>query len=37
MQDIIAMLEEKRGPKRRRRRRRGRGTARPEPTGQPAI
>ena len=33
----LAMLEEKRGPKRRRRRRRGRGTARPEPTGQPAI
>ena len=32
-----SMLEERRGPKRRRRRRRGRGTARPEPTGQPAM
>ena len=32
-----SMLEEKRGPKRRRRRRRGRGAARPEPTGQPAM
>ena len=32
-----SMLEDKRGPKRRRRRRRGRGAARPEPTGQPAI
>jgi poly(A) polymerase len=32
-----SMLEDKRGPKRRRRRRRGRGAARPEPTGQPAM
>ncbi len=32
-----SMPEERRGPKRRRRRRRGRGTARPEPTGQPAM
>ena len=32
-----SMAEEKRGPKRRRRRRRGRGAARPEPTGQPAM
>ena len=32
-----SMLEERRGPKRRRRRRRGRGSARPQPTEQPAI
>ena len=32
-----SLAEEKRGPKRRRRRRRGRGAARPEPTGQPAM
>ena len=32
-----SMLEDKRGSKRRRRRRRGRGTARPEPAGQPAM
>ena len=32
-----SMLEDRRGPKRRRRRRRGRGAARPEPTGQPAM
>ena len=32
-----SMLDDRRGPKRRRRRRRGRGAARPEPTGQPAM
>ena len=32
-----SMVDDKRGAKRRRRRRRGRGTARPEPTGQPAM
>ena len=32
-----SMPDDKRGAKRRRRRRRGRGTARPEPTGQPAV
>jgi len=32
-----SMLENHRGSKRRRRRRRGRGTQRPEPTGQPAM
>ena len=32
-----SMLESHRGSKRRRRRRRGRGTQRPEPTGQPAM
>jgi poly(A) polymerase len=35
--DRRSMLDDRRGPKRRRRRRRGRGAARPEPTGQPAM